>query len=330
MAAGAVGRRGLRRALSLVELLVVIAIIGTLVALLLPAIQAARESSRRASCASNLRQVGIALASHESLKGEFPVGAQRSITFGVSWWVFVAPYLEEGGIFARLDHKGPHCGSPSIHAQNGQLVDKVVIPILVCPSSVLPTLGPVGGRQVLMPSYVGISGATSHDGFPEDRVSVCCLPENKGEISAGGLLIPNAAVRAKQVTDGLSHTLVVGECSARALSVLSGESRIDGAFPNGWITGTTANGTPPKYHSGIAPPSWNITTTRYPINLRTYDMPGIDDNRGANNPLASEHPGGANLLWADGSVQYMAEAVSVVVLKQLSTRDDGTTVAAHE
>jgi prepilin-type processing-associated H-X9-DG protein len=137
-------------------------------------------------------------------------------------------------------------------------------------------------------------------------------------------------VRAKKVTDGLSHTLVVGECSARALSATHGESRIDGAFPNGWITGTTATGTPPTYHSGIAPPSWNITTMRYPINLRNYDLPGIDDNRGANNPLASEHPGGAHVLLADGAVQFRVNSTSVQVLKQLSTRDDGGTTDASE
>lgn len=323
-------RRRPRLGLSLVELLVVIAIVGLLAGLLLPAIQSAREASRRSSCVNNLKQIGVALANHETLHGEWPAGARRNVTFGVSWWVTIMPFLEQGAAFDRLDHKGANCGSLAVHPYNGKIVNGVVIEPLACPSSLLAPLRSVGGWQVMMPSYVGIAGSSSHDGFGETRVNTCCQPENQGEISAGGLLIPNAVVRTEQVLDGLSHTLVVGECSAEAFGAGGYLYRLDGGFPNGWVTGTTAPGTPPKYCVGQCPPSWNITTLRYGPNMRDYDQPGIDDNRGANNPLVSEHPGGVSGLLADGAVRFFVDEMNVRLLKQLGTRDDGSSVDMHE
>ena len=310
------------RGFSLVELLVVVAIISILAALLLPAIQSSRESSRRIACANNLKQIGLALQSHETFHGLLPIGAQTNVTFGVSWWVRVMPHLEEGSISERLDSIGPHCGSAVLHAGNGDAVDGIFIESMYCPSSPLPVFWRVGGRRVLMPSYVGVSGSSSHDGFPERRVSKCCLPESKGEISSGGVLVPNQAIRLRQVTDGTSKTLAIAECSDVAWNSKGIAYRIDGGFPNGWITGTTATGTPPNYAQAVGPPSWNITTVRYQPNVRRYNQPGIDDNRGANNPFASAHPGGVNAVHVDGAVTFLTDGIDLWLLKQLATRDD--------
>jgi prepilin-type processing-associated H-X9-DG protein len=97
----------------------------------------------------------------------------------------------------------------------------------------------------------------------------------------------------------------------------------------GWLAGTRAVGTPPDYRlqgmaaDALRPSSWNITTIRYSPNVSDYDLPGIDDDRGANNPLASPHPGGVNVLLLDGAVTMLHDDVELRVFKQLATRDDG-------
>ena len=169
--------------------------------------------------------------------------------------------------------------------------------------------------------------ATNDDGFPEQRISICCNPWNDGQISAGGVLITNRAVRMREVTDGLSNTLAVGECSDLAVDSRTGVShRIDGGFPQSWLTGTSAVGTPPTYQAVNPPPAWNITTIRYPPNMTDYSQPGIEDNRGANNPLVAAHRGGVNGLNLDGSVHFLCDEIDLSTLKQLATRD-GQTVA---
>lgn len=195
-----------RRALAasgftLVELLVVIAILGVLVALLLPAVGAARESSRRCSCQNNLHQIGLALLNHEGTYGELPVGAANApdpsgsmklfggATIGLSWWVPVANYLEETGVVERLDLKGRDAGWAVTNGKNGAAVNEFLPEVMFCPSSPVPKWAIVGQFLIATPSYVGVSGASPEGGFPEPRSSPCCwfpTGEPPGEISAGG------------------------------------------------------------------------------------------------------------------------------------------------
>jgi prepilin-type processing-associated H-X9-DG protein len=308
---------------------VVLAIIGVLVALLLPSIQAAREASRRAACQNNLHQIGIALEHFEGVHRRYPIGARRQLvvpsmvtTIGTSWWAELLPQLEELTIASRLDVRGPNTGWVVLHPHNGLLIDGVVIRAMFCPSSPLPQLDRVGSFRVGMPSYVGVSGAMNDDEFFEERVNDCCSPAMGGKISAGGLLIPNAAVKRRKVTDGATHTIIVGEQSSYAYTETGSPSRVDGGFPNGWLAGTVALGTPPNYDPTRTPASWNITTVHYPLNTREYELPGIHEARGANNPLISAHPGGVNILFLDGSARFLANEVQVSVLKRLATRDE--------
>lgn len=312
-----------RRGFTLVELLVTLGIVAVLVALLLPAVQAAREASRRTVCSNNLKQVGVALLHHETSHGSLPVGARQSINFGLSWWVDLLPHLEQTALFEALDRRGAHCGDPLRHARNARAIDALTISTLLCPSSTLEPLHPVGNVRVMMPSYVGISGASNEDGFREQRVNVCCLPENKGQISAGGVLLANRGVWLRHVTDGLSNTLAVGECSESVMDSKGIVRRIDGGAPMGWITGTMASGTPPEYQQPMATPCWNLTTIRYAPNMRDYDRAGINQGRGANNPLVSAHPGGVCGLVLDGSVRFLTDDMELRLLKRLATRDDG-------
>jgi len=309
---------------SLIELLAATTIIGILLGLLMPAIQAARESSRRAACGNNLRQIGLALATYSTAHGDkLPVGARAAGSFGFSWWVDCLPLLDEGTLFSRMDLTGPNCGWVLLDPQNRDALANVTIRSMYCPSSPLPELHTVGGANVMMPSYVGISGA---DDDPKVRLHGCCIPENQGRISSGGVLIPNKAVRIQDVSDGISKTLAVGECSTDMISPAGKHYRVDGGFPNGFLTGTAVFGTPPTY--GAAPnvaPCWNITTIRYPPNMRDYSQLGIHQDRGANNPLLSAHPGGVNSAMLDGAVRRLTETIDIAILKQLATRDDGQT-----
>ncbi len=323
-----------RRAFTLVELLVVIAIIGVLVSLLLPAVQAARESARRATCQNNLKQIGLGLINFEGTHKAFPVGSRVNnsggfYSLGLSWWVDLLPQIEEKSLHDNLDLFSPNNGWLIFNSTNAQALDGKTISVMFCPSSPVPALYPTGASTtVMMPSYVGIAGATNDDSFSESRTSVCCVPRNDGEIAAGGLLVPNAAIRRKTILDGLTLTLAVGECSDYAFDASGNKYRLDGGFNAGFITGTAGLGTPPNYFpSIIAPPAWNITTIRYSPNMRDYSQPGLADVHGANNPLTSAHLGGVNSLYADGAVHFTTNAIDVRTLKCLATRDDGGVIS---
>jgi prepilin-type processing-associated H-X9-DG protein len=177
-----------------------------------------------------------------------------------------------------------------------------------------------GDYQIACPTYSGISGAANYDGFNETRVSKCCRSD--GQISAGGVLIPNAEVRARQITDGLAKTMIVGEQSDFAYTSTGEPVQIAGSFMMGWLTGTRATGIPPNYGSWLQP-SFNLATIRYPLNEHRFDLPGLYEDIGANNPLLSAHSGIVNVLYCDGSVQSLEDSIDLLILKSFATRDDG-------
>lgn len=320
----------LQRGFTLVELLVVVAIIGVMIGLLLPAIQAAREASRRAWCQNNLRQIGLAILNCEQAQEKLPVGARCFVvpgfsggSYGMSWWVEIFPYLEQLSVSSRLDKKSVHHGMPLSSAQNSQVADGVEIDVMFCPSSPLPRLRYVGNVQLGMPAYVGISGADRDDHFTETRLNDVSYD---GRISGGGLLVPNAAISLKDVNDGTTSTLLVGETSDYAYDNQGRAYRIDGGHGLSWLAGTRPLGTPPEFgidSTNLAKIAYNIATVRYRVNESRYLLPGIADDHGPNNPLRSAHPGGVNALLASGAVTPLADELDLLVLKQLATRDEG-------
>jgi prepilin-type N-terminal cleavage/methylation domain-containing protein len=320
----------IRRGFTLVELLVVVAIIGVMIGLLLPAIQAAREASRRAWCQNNLRQIGLAILNCEQAQEKLPVGARCyalpgfTSSYGMSWWVEIFPYFEQSAVSTRLDKKAIHHGMPLMSPQNSQVVDGVEIPVMFCPSSPLPHLRYVGNAQIGMPAYVGIAGADRDDEFAETRLNDVSFD---GRISGGGLLVPNASIALKDVSDGTTSTLLVGETSDYAYDNQGRAYRIDGGHSSGWLAGTRPRGTPPEFgidsSADNAKIAYNIVTIRYPINESRYLLPGIADAHGPNNPFRSAHPGGVNALLASGAVTELADELDLLVLKQLATRDEG-------
>jgi len=321
-----VGRHIRCNSFTLLEVLVVVALVGILAAVLLPALLAGREAARRVACTNHLKQLGLAVLNFENARGQLPTGVSGNMTYGSSWWVRVLPFLEQSTLYDSLDRRRPHHGTVLLNLQNAKAVNGQTVEVMLCPSSPIPPLHRVGSVEVMMPSYVGIAGAARDKTFAESRINKCCAPMNDGQISGGGLLIPNRPIRLREVKDGLSKTMLIGEISDYAVDRDGREQRIDGGFPEGWITGTKLPGTPPDYLGSLATPAWNITTIRYRVNTRDFELPGVDDNHGPNNPLASAHPSGANMLLADGSVHFLVDPLELTTLKRLATRDDGQVI----
>jgi len=320
-----------QRGFTLIELLVVIAIIAVLVAILLPAVQQAREAANRSRCQNNLKQLGIALHDYHEVHGSFPIGARVQRGVGPSWLLGLLPYLEQGNIYGKLDVDSPNSGNPTLPgSKNGPIVNNLVFAQFHCPSNALPPYT-FAGVTPQMSSYVGIAGATTHGSFPAKRVNDCCQPDlNSGQISADGVLVPNAVIRIAELTDGTSNIMAIGEASKSLWDVATNQfKRVDGSFNLGWIAGTSGVGVPPLYTHTTAgtnpPPAFNITTIRYSPNS-AYSQPGVRDNHGANNPLSSSHTGGVNTVMADGGVRFVNENIDIEALKRMACRDDGLKV----
>jgi prepilin-type processing-associated H-X9-DG protein len=316
-----------RRAATLIELMVVVSILATIAGITFPSLQLVRESSRANACRNNLHQIGIGLSNFEASRRHFPMGAagrfdrrlSPTTMYDVSWWPDTLLYLEGASVADQLDRTSANSGWAALNSRNGKTASGFAPEFWFCPSSSVDRFVKVNEYQIAAPTYTGIAGATNEDGFSEARVNRCCRSE--GQISAGGVLIPNRNVYSRQITDGLSKTMIVGEQSDFAFTNNGQPVKVAAAFAKGWLAGSVNTGVPPNYSDWLAP-AHNLATMRYPLNEHRYDLPGIYLDTGANNPLLSAHPGIVNLLFCDGSVHAASELMDVRLLKSLATRDD--------
>ena len=289
---------------TLVELLVVIAIIGILVALLLPAVQAAREAARRAQCTNNLVQMIIAINQYEMAHGVYPPGtvdAQgpiRSTPKGYhhSWITQVLPYMEQRGAFAHIDR------SVSVYDPKNAPVANISLQILACPS------GP--RRGVGTSHYAGLH----HD------------VEAPIDANNNGVFFLNSRVRYDEVTDGTSQTIFVGEKLATTISA-----------DLGWMSGTSATlrntGTPiwaGRMGRAMAPvvlPADNVPAggdpAVDPVAATSSVVDGIPQGPLAVGGFGSFHPNGSNFAFGDGTIRYISITVNMQTYQQLGHRADG-------
>jgi prepilin-type N-terminal cleavage/methylation domain-containing protein/prepilin-type processing-associated H-X9-DG protein len=324
-----------RRGFTLIELLVVVAIIAVLIGLLLPAVQKVREAAARAKCQNNLKQLGVALHNYHSSYGHFPAGGYGTnvnLDTGFSWMVHLLPHCEQSAISDRLIFQGNGVGwvGPvgSVGNINGQVINGVKLPYLLCPSSPLPLFRTFVQLNLMNPQYVGISGAADGNGFTNaaGRQKGCCTQSGTatGVISSGGLLTPVRPRKVADCTDGTSSTIMVGETSSWGRDPAGTPIAINGFL--GWQCGSLSNVAVEDWPvaSGLFHRVLNLTTIQYPPNSnRSTANPGVNPNMGSNNPLLSEHSGGVQVLLADGSVRFMSENINLLTLRLLATRDDG-------
>jgi prepilin-type N-terminal cleavage/methylation domain-containing protein/prepilin-type processing-associated H-X9-DG protein len=323
----------IRCGFTLVELLVVIAIIGILVALLLPAVQMAREAARRMACQNNLHQQGLALHNHENTHGRFPSGGEGTdftitppgTAFDLhSAFTRLLPYLEQGNAFGQFDLNYAYNDKRS--PQN-QTAAKTRVKAYECPSNVLAKADPDGyGRGDYMPTvYTDIDPATGL----RDKIN----SRRNGALAIGG-------TRPAEISDGLSNTIAIAEDTGRNYETVLPftvskypDAACAGGFGvdctpsklrslNRWAEPDQGNGVSGANNNALGSMHGFINNNRSPMN-GPADCPWSTNNCGMNDELFSFHPSGANVVLCDGSVRFLSESISGQVLRFLVTRDEG-------
>ncbi len=284
----------------------VIAIIGILVALLLPAVQAAREAARRSQCKNNLKQIGLGLLNYESQQRVLPPGALlhvQQMKPSISWRVLILPFIEQPALYEQINplkDGGATNWEPS----------KRVVDTYLCPSTEQPS---ANGSVEIPSNYAAVSGAFRGD----ERID---LEKNScGDIYINGIYYPTSRTRLAKIIDGTSHTLAVGE----RLYVF-----------RHWMDGAARLG-PRRTLNGSQLVCVGATKNiRFPINAHPNEFghfkgdnqaPAGADKSVLLNDLyfASEHRGGAQFAFADGSVQFLNEDLDFTIYQDLATKAGG-------
>lgn len=289
-------------AFTLVELLVVIAIISILILLLLPAVNAAREAARRASCMNNLVQLSVALHNYEYHFEALPPGvtnasgpiAHVAVGNHTSWIVHILPYLEENAMFSAYDFEA------GAYAEKNAQVRNAPLTTVECPSSPMPNLP---DRRDAFSSYAGCHHGTE---TPIDETN-------------NGLLFLNSKVRYGDIYDGSSNTILLGELRVEDNSL-------------GWVSGTRATlrntgqfkRTPFNVNVNAAAPSLPDDENEVDNDAGAPGDAEIPDPNLFVGGFGSYHAGDvANFAFADGSVRSISAHIEQRVFRLLGNRADG-------
>jgi prepilin-type N-terminal cleavage/methylation domain-containing protein/prepilin-type processing-associated H-X9-DG protein len=295
-----------RYGFTLIELLVVIAIVGILIALLLPAVQKVREAANRAKCANNLKQMGLALHNYHDSYESFPPGQVENPKKHV-WTAYTLPYFEQDNIYRQYDF--------AVHWYQDPNTNVVVLPLKIfqCPSAPPDRVeDPQDQRAgVTVPASCSDYGAIGN--VDQALVDNGFIP---GPLPAkpNGVLADQHPTRIAEITDGTSETMVVGEIAGRPTHYVTGGKVVpyDPAHPvygagwADWDNGFQIHG---SAGDGLTEPG--------PCGVNCNNNKGI----------YSFHPGGANILFADGSVRFLRETVSIATVAALATRNGGEVVS---
>jgi prepilin-type N-terminal cleavage/methylation domain-containing protein/prepilin-type processing-associated H-X9-DG protein len=295
------------RGFTIIELLVVIAIIAVLIALLLPAVQSAREAARRAQCLNNLKQMGVALHNYHDAFLAFPPGYIAARPFvdgetdtspGWSWASMILPQLDQAPLYSSINFWLP------VQAAANTTSAQTSLNIFLCPSDQVP------GRTFAVTDGFGNTVATVApssyaDCTGSDAADVALGLNNDG--SGNGLFYRNSAIRIAAITDGTSQTVLLLE---RAWG--DSEGTWTGAIAGGYILRGPFNPCPGSAFASYLAPCL-VQAHCHMINTNSDSDSGLDDP-------SSFHPGGANILFSDGSVHFLNSITS-----DAGTNPDGST-----
>jgi prepilin-type N-terminal cleavage/methylation domain-containing protein/prepilin-type processing-associated H-X9-DG protein len=289
-------RRYASKGFSLIEMLAVISIVALLLALLLPAIQAARESSRRIECSNHLRQFGLALMNYDSQSRGLPSGyVSNEKTWwsaGWSWSSFVLPFIEQQPLADELGIATTTFGNGTEFAEPDEWT-RVCLRVFTCPSDTGPALNHAKGGFAKS-NYRSVMGNITSTNVTFEQLS-----------GQNGLFFLNSHIQYGQITDGSSHTLALGECEL--------DPSFAGRRAAIWA------GMRGKYDESV-----HISDAMWFLN----SDPAYCIEGSAVQAFSSHHPAGAGFLFADGSVRYLAPTLDGLCLERLAARNDGSPVDA--
>lgn len=288
-----------RAGFTLIELLVVIAVIAILIAMLVPAVQKVRESAARTQCSNNLHQIGVALHNYHTAQGRLPPGVELNVSKhcgadcrGTAIYVLLLPYLEQADLFAmyRLDEPWTSAANTAVGARP--------MAIYRCPSEAQNLEFP--NRR----TYFAVVGGKTNHGHGW-----------RGDVFTDGLFNINSRVRMREILDGSSNSLAIGESVHPCLYGLGpgyGVGTLGG--PASWYLG-----------AGCKVPNCGLTDrslgrelrgTKYAINSNILPMTPDEENE---SPFGSPHRGGAQFLFADGHVAFLEDAIDMTVYRSLGS-----------
>jgi prepilin-type N-terminal cleavage/methylation domain-containing protein/prepilin-type processing-associated H-X9-DG protein len=296
-----------RNAMTLIELLVVIAIIGILVALLLPAIQAAREAARRGQCTNNLKQIGVAVLNYEQSKKLLPPGAtwQPPVRTAGSVFLHLLPMLEEASLYEKIDLRSTNIDDTKLPGSS-ERVDSTVINPLICPSDIRQLQ--YGDDRRVAHNYAASRGPTEVWYNPDCMCNYAFprpprAPIDDPQIFSGPFTRVGTPERLKAITDGLSKTIFFGEVRPACSEHVR----------NGWLSSNDGNG---------------YCTTLIPLNYDSCNDDAPDPchrscNWNTEVGFKSVHPGGVNMLFGDGSVHLLQAEIDYDLYQLLGAKNDG-------
>lgn len=318
-----------RDGFTLVELLVVITVIGILIALLLPAVQAAREAARRMACSNNLRQIALATHNYHDSHQGFPIPAPDS-TIAYSVQAQILPFIEQGNLGQRLDFKKPlMVGSGPSSSLNPIYVDVVnqPVPVFLCPSD-------AGEVFYVDSNNVKWAGGNYMFNSGSGTGMQYCIYQ-----ATDGLFWQGSTTRMRDIVDGTSNTLLAAETlfgrrGSDTTTLVDAQRQMKGL--HGSLCALTAESlaaAPSTRYQGTRASTW-IRNQGYNSMINAYFPPNATEPDVAHHGTAvmgarSLHPGGVQIALADGSVRFVANTIDLNTWRNLFSRNDGQVLGPY-